>query len=43
VPQAAPPVIPKELYGKLSSELNLRLHHINRQLNQLLRSEDQRR
>jgi hypothetical protein len=43
VPQAAPPMIPKELYGKLSSELNLRLHHINRQLNQLLRSEDQRR
>ena len=36
-------VIPKELYGKLSSELNLRLHLLNRQLNQLLRSEDQHR
>ncbi len=35
--------IPKELYGKLSSELNLRLHLLNRQLNQLLRSEDQHR
>lgn len=42
-PQAAPPVIPKELYGKLSSELNLRLHHLDRQLTQLLRLEDQGR
>jgi len=41
--QAPPPAIPKELYGKLSSELNLRLHHLNQQLNQLLRSEDQHR
>jgi len=41
--QAPPPVIPKELYGKLSSELNLRLHLLNRQLTQLLRSEDQQR
>jgi hypothetical protein len=39
----APRAIPKELYGKLSSELNLRLHHLNQQLTQLLRSEDQRR
>jgi hypothetical protein len=37
---AVPPSIPKELYGKLSSELNLRLHHLNQQLSQLLRSED---
>ncbi len=41
--EAPPPAIPKELYGKLSSELNLRLHLLNRQLNQLLRSEDQHR
>jgi hypothetical protein len=40
---APPPAIPKELYGKLSSELNLRLYHLNQQLNQLLRSEDQHR
>jgi hypothetical protein len=40
---APPTAIPKELYGKLSSELNLRLHHLNQQLNQLLRSEDHRR
>ena len=44
-PAAQPPspTIPKELYGKLSSELNLRLYHLNQQLNQLLHSEDQRR
>lgn len=39
----APAAIPKELYGKLSLELNLRLHFLNQQLNQLLRSQDQRR
>jgi len=38
--QLTPPVIPKELYGKLSSELNLRLYHLNKQLSQLFRSED---
>jgi hypothetical protein len=41
--QLPPEVIPKELYEKLSSELNLRLHLLNRQLNQLLRSGDQHR
>jgi len=35
--------IPKELYGKLSSELNLRLLLLNQLLNQLLRSENQSR
>ncbi len=44
-PEAAkePEAIPKELYGKLSSELNVRLHLLNQQLNQLLRSENQHR
>ncbi len=38
--QAMPPAIPKELHGKLSSEVNLRLDHLNRQLSRLFRSED---
>jgi hypothetical protein len=37
---AMPPAVPKELYGKLSSEVNLRLYELNRQLSQLFRSED---
>jgi len=35
--------VSKELYGKLSSELNVRLHVLNEHLNQLLQSGDQRR
>lgn len=37
-----PAVIPQELYGKLSSEVNLRLHLLNRQLMQLLHTEERR-
>jgi hypothetical protein len=37
---AAPPAIPAELYGKLSSEVNLRLLLLNRQLIHFLRLED---
>ena len=37
---AAPPAIPAELYGKLSSEVNSRLLLLNRQLIQFLRLED---
>jgi hypothetical protein len=39
---AAPPAIPAELYGKLSSELNMRLFLLNKQLIQLLHREDKR-
>jgi len=34
--------IPAELHGRLSSEVNLRLYLLNRQLNELLRSGDRR-
>jgi hypothetical protein len=34
--------MPKELYGKLSSELNVRLRLLNEHLNQLLNSGAQR-
>lgn len=37
-----PAVIPPELYGKLSAEVNLRLHLLNRHLMQLLHTEDRR-
>lgn len=37
-----PATIPPELYGKLSSEVNLRLHLLNRQLMLLLHSEERR-
>jgi hypothetical protein len=37
-----PGVVPQELYGKLSSELNVRLHLLNEHLNQLLNSGNQR-
>jgi hypothetical protein len=37
---AAPPAIPAELYGKLSSEVNARLLLLNRQLIHFLRLED---
>jgi len=37
---AAPPAIPAELYGMLSSEVNTRLFLLNRQLIKLLRVED---
>jgi len=36
-----PVVVPKELYGKLSSELNVRLQLLNEHLDQLLHSRDQ--
>ncbi|HET6930991.1 MAG TPA: hypothetical protein VFI45_11775 [Candidatus Acidoferrum sp.] len=38
----ASPAIPAELYGKLSSELNMRLFLLNKQLIQLLHREDKR-
>lgn len=41
-PARDPVIVPKELYGKLSSELNVRLHLLNEHLNQLLHSGDQR-
>ena len=34
--EARPATMPPELYGKLSSEVNLRLHQLNRQLMLLL-------
>ena len=37
-----PVIVPKELYGKLSSELNVRLRLLNEHLNQLLNSGGQR-
>ncbi len=37
-----PVFVPKELYGKLSSELNIRLRLLNEHLNQLLNPGDQR-
>jgi hypothetical protein len=37
-----PPSIPPELYGRLSSEVNLRLHLLNRQLMLLLHAEERR-
>lgn len=40
--EARPASIPQELYGKLSSEVNLRLHLLNRQLMQLLHTEERR-
>jgi hypothetical protein len=41
-PSRVPVIVPKELYGKLSSELNLRLRLLNEHLNQLLNSGEQR-
>lgn len=41
-PARVPAIAPKELYGKLSSELNVRLRLLNEHLNQLLNSGDQR-
>ena len=41
-PARVPVVVPKELYGKLSSELNVRLRLLNDHLNQLLNSGSQR-
>jgi len=41
-PARDPVVVPKELYGKLSSELNVRLRLLNDHLNQLLNSGGQR-
>lgn len=41
-PARAPFIVPKELYGKLSSELNVRLRLLNEHLNQLLNPGDQR-
>jgi hypothetical protein len=37
-PARVPVIAPKELYGRLSSELNVRLRLLNEQLNQLLNS-----
>jgi len=37
-PARVPVVVPKELYGKFSSELNIRLRLLNEHLNQLLHS-----
>ena len=36
-----PAIVPKELYGKLSSDLNARLRQLNERLDQVLHSEDQ--
>lgn len=41
-PARDPVIVPKELYGKLSTELNVRLRLLNEHLNQLLNSGDQR-
>jgi hypothetical protein len=41
-PACDPVVVPKELYGELSSELNIRLRLLNEHLNQLLHSGAQR-
>jgi len=41
-PARDPVVVPKELYGKFSSELNVRLRLLNEHLNQLLHPGDQR-
>ena len=41
-PAQVPVIVPKELYGKLSSELNIRLRLLNEHLNQLLHSGAQR-
>jgi len=41
-PARDPVVVPKELHGKLSSELNVRLRLLNEHLNQLLSSGGQR-
>ena len=41
-PARDPVIMPKELYGKLSSELNVRLRLLNEHLNQLLNSGAQR-
>ncbi|HKI13336.1 MAG TPA: hypothetical protein VKA02_14560 [Candidatus Acidoferrum sp.] len=37
-PAGVPVIVPKELYGRLSSELNVRLRLLNEHLNQLLNS-----
>jgi len=41
-PARVPVIVPKELYGKLSTELNVRLRLLNEHLNQLLNSGGQR-
>jgi hypothetical protein len=41
-PARDPVIVPKELHGKLSSELNVRLRLLNEHLNQLLHSGGQR-
>jgi len=41
-PARDPVFVPKEVYGRLSSELNIRLRLLNEHLNQLLHSGDQR-
>ncbi len=41
-PARDPVIVPKELYGKLSSELNVRLRLLNEHLNQFLNSGGQR-
>jgi hypothetical protein len=41
-PAQVPVIVPKELHGKLSSELNVRLRLLNEHLNQLLNPGDQR-
>ncbi len=41
-PARDPVIVPKELYGKLSSELNVRLRLLNEHLNQLMNSGGQR-
>ncbi|MFY9646225.1 MAG: hypothetical protein WAK29_13665 [Terriglobales bacterium] len=43
VTSVIPTAIRGELYGKLSSEVNLRLHLLNQELSQLLRSQDHQR
>jgi len=40
--ETRPASIAPEVYGKLSSEVNLRLHLLNRQLSQILNSEERR-
>lgn len=41
VPARNPVIVPKELYGKLSTELNVRLRQMNERLDHVLHSEDQ--
>jgi len=41
-PASDPVMVPRDIYGELSSELNVRLRLLNEHLNQLLNPEDQR-